>query len=224
MTLDRPAYATCPLSRSARRSGWSNGHGAREYFARAHAVMPGGVPSSFQRNDPWPTYLERGVGAQVWDVDGNEYLDFHNGFGVMCVGHANPTISAAVKARMDEGTHFAAPTEGSIVVAEGSSRRWGLPTGASRTPAPSRRWTPSTSPARHRPRRDREDRGHLPRPPRRRDGLGQAARRPDGRPRPPRGDPLWPRLRPRHAEATCVIPSTTPTQPSAHSRTATSPA
>src|SRR4051812_28578167 len=98
-----------------------------EYFERAHRVMPGGVPSSFQRNDPWPTYIERGRGAQVWDVDGNEYLDFHNGFGVMCVGHANPTIAAAVKARMDEGTHFAAPTEGSIVVAEELKRRWGLP-------------------------------------------------------------------------------------------------
>jgi glutamate-1-semialdehyde 2,1-aminomutase len=63
----------------------------------------------------------------VWDVDGNEYLDFHNGFGVMCVGHANPVIAAALKARMDEGTHFAAPTEGSIVVAEELRRRWGLP-------------------------------------------------------------------------------------------------
>ena len=98
-----------------------------EYFARAGRVMPGGVPSQFQKNDPWPVYIERGAGAQVWDVDGNEYLDFHNGFGVMCVGHANPTIAAAVKARMDLGTHFAAPTEGSIVVAEELRRRWGLP-------------------------------------------------------------------------------------------------
>src|ERR1041384_2955637 len=98
-----------------------------EYFERARGVMPGGVPSQFQKNDPWPVYIERGTGAQVWDVDGNEYLDFHNGFGVMCVGHANPTIAAAVKARMDEGTHFAAPTEGSIVVAEELRRRWGLP-------------------------------------------------------------------------------------------------
>src|SRR5947208_4255629 len=98
-----------------------------EYFERARAVMPNGVPSSFQSNDPWPVYLERGRGAQVWDVDGNEYIDFHNGFGVMCVGHANPVIAAAVKRRVDEGTHFAAPTEGSIVVAEELSRRFGLP-------------------------------------------------------------------------------------------------
>jgi glutamate-1-semialdehyde 2,1-aminomutase len=96
-------------------------------FERAAAVMPGGVPSQFQKSDPWPVYVQRGTGARVWDVDGNEYLDFHNGFGVMCVGHANPVIADAVKAQMDEGTHFAAPTEGSIAVAEELRRRWGLP-------------------------------------------------------------------------------------------------
>ncbi len=36
------------------------------------------------------------VGLMVWDVDGGEYVDFHNGFGVMCVGHANPVIGEAV--------------------------------------------------------------------------------------------------------------------------------
>src|SRR5512132_3237733 len=95
-----------------------------EYFDRARKVMPGGVPSSFQLNDPWPVYIERGEGALVWDVDGSEYVDCHNGFGVMCIGHANPTVGAAVKARIDEGTHFAAPTEGSIVAAEELTRRF----------------------------------------------------------------------------------------------------
>jgi glutamate-1-semialdehyde 2,1-aminomutase len=132
MTTTRPRTAIDPariaaltereqarLVERTRRSG--------EYFARASRVMPGGVPSQFQKNDPWPVFVERGEGARVWDVDGNEYVDFHNGFGVMCVGHANPVIAAAVKARMDDGTHFAAPTEGSIVVAEELRRRWGLP-------------------------------------------------------------------------------------------------
>jgi glutamate-1-semialdehyde 2,1-aminomutase len=96
-------------------------------YRRALEVMPGGVPSSFQENDPWPTYLSRGKGSRVWDVDGNEYVDFHNGFGVMCIGHANPVVGAAVKARIDEGTHFAAPTEGSIAVATELKRRFGLP-------------------------------------------------------------------------------------------------
>ena len=97
------------------------------YFERARKVMPKGVPSSFQENDPWPVYIERGKGAQVWDVDGNEYIDFHNGFGVMCIGHANPQVAEAVKRRVELGTHFAAPTEGSIAVAEELRRRFGLP-------------------------------------------------------------------------------------------------
>jgi glutamate-1-semialdehyde 2,1-aminomutase len=100
---------------------------SRDYFERARQAMPGGVPSSFQVNEPWPIYIERGSGARVWDVDGNEYLDFHNGFGVMCVGHANPDVARAIKSRVDRGTHFAAPTEGSIIVAEELKRRFGLP-------------------------------------------------------------------------------------------------
>jgi glutamate-1-semialdehyde 2,1-aminomutase len=98
-----------------------------ETYRRAVKSMPGGVPSSFQENDPWPVYIDRGEGSRVWDVDGNEYVDFHNGFGVMCIGHANPTVGAAVKAQVDRGTHFAAPTEGSIVVSEELTRRFGLP-------------------------------------------------------------------------------------------------
>ncbi len=98
-----------------------------EYFQRAVKVMPNGVPSSFQAMDPWPVYISHGSGSRVWDVDGAEYVDFHNGFGVMCVGHANPTIGAAVKARVDEGTHFAAPTDGSVAVAEELVKRFGLP-------------------------------------------------------------------------------------------------
>src|SRR5881227_3708944 len=72
------------------------------WYERARSVMPRGVPSSFQAADPRPTYLSHGRGSHVWDVDGNEYLDFHNGFGVMCVGHANPKIAAAVAQRAQE--------------------------------------------------------------------------------------------------------------------------
>ena len=106
----------------ARRTGRS-----REYLARGRKAMPGGVPSSFQSIEPWPVYLERGEGSRVWDVDGNEYVDFHSGFGVMCVGHANPRVVAAVQAQVERGTHFAAPTEHSIAVAEELTRRFGLP-------------------------------------------------------------------------------------------------
>ena len=44
-------------------------------------------------------YIDRGEGARIWDVDGNEYLDFHNGFSAMVQGHAHPAIVAAVRER-----------------------------------------------------------------------------------------------------------------------------
>ncbi len=44
---------------------------SRERYERAVKVMPGGVPSSFQENDPWPVYIERGSGTEVTDVDGH---------------------------------------------------------------------------------------------------------------------------------------------------------
>jgi glutamate-1-semialdehyde 2,1-aminomutase len=63
----------------------------------------------------------------VWDVDGNELWDFHNGFGSMVQGHAHPAIGKAISERYPSGTHFAAPTEDSIVVAEELARRFRLP-------------------------------------------------------------------------------------------------
>jgi glutamate-1-semialdehyde 2,1-aminomutase len=98
-----------------------------ELYRRAGKVLSGGVASSYQLRDPWPIYLEKGRGPVVWDVDGNEMLDFHNGFGSMVQGHAHPAIGKAINERYDLGTHFAAPTEDAVVVGEELARRWGLP-------------------------------------------------------------------------------------------------
>jgi len=100
---------------------------SRAMYDRARTSLAGGVASSYQLREPWPIYLERGAGARVWDVDGNELIDFHNGFGSMTQGHANPAISRAVERRVRLGTHFAAPTEDAIAVAEELQRRWHLP-------------------------------------------------------------------------------------------------
>src|SRR3954471_14848187 len=101
--------------------------GSGEMYKRAQQFLSGGVASSYQLRDPWPIYLERGSGPLVWDVDGNEYFDFHNGFGSMVQGHANPAIGAAIAQRYALGTHFAAPTEDAIVVGEELAERWKLP-------------------------------------------------------------------------------------------------
>src|SRR5919106_2298185 len=100
---------------------------SEQMYERAHAVLSGGVASSYQLRDPWPIYLERGHGPKVWDVDGNEMWDFHNGFGAMVQGHAHPAIGRALRERYEDGTHFAAPTEDAVVVAEELARRWDLP-------------------------------------------------------------------------------------------------
>src|SRR3954465_11568291 len=101
--------------------------GSQAKFERALQVMPKGVPSSFQAGEPRPIYLSHGQDSRVWDVDGNEYVDFHNGFGVMCVSHGHPAIVRAGSEQAARGSHFAAPTDGSIEVAEELRRRFGLP-------------------------------------------------------------------------------------------------
>src|SRR6476620_3277891 len=100
---------------------------SRAMFERARQTLAGGVASSYQLRDPWPVYVDRGEGERVWDVDGNEYVDFHNGFGSMTQGHAHPAITAAIRERAALGTHFAAPTADGILVAEELARRFRLP-------------------------------------------------------------------------------------------------
>jgi glutamate-1-semialdehyde 2,1-aminomutase len=93
--------------------------------ARAH--LPGGVPSSWQMWPPHPTFVSRGLGSKVWDIDDNEYIDYHNGYGVMVMGHAHPKIVEAIRKQAGLGTHFALATEDSYVCAEALAERFGLP-------------------------------------------------------------------------------------------------
>ncbi|MCB0955218.1 MAG: aspartate aminotransferase family protein [Ilumatobacter sp.] len=98
-----------------------------DLWERAQRVMPGGVSSSWASSRPVPVWVSHGDGGHVWDVDGNDYVDLHAGYGVNVVGHANPAVVHAVQQRVALGTHFAQPTEDSIVVAEELARRFGLP-------------------------------------------------------------------------------------------------
>src|SRR5207245_10868987 len=63
---------------------------SQKLWKEAREVMPRGVPSSFQDAAPQPVFMERGKGSRAWDVDGHEDVEFHNGFGVMVVGHDHP--------------------------------------------------------------------------------------------------------------------------------------
>jgi len=95
--------------------------------ARARNVLAGGVTSSWQITQPQPVWLSHGLGAKVYDADGNEYVDLHGGYGAALAGHAHPAIARAVRDQVGRGTHFAQPTEDAIVVAGELARRWTLP-------------------------------------------------------------------------------------------------
>jgi len=99
---------------------------SRALFERARKTMPLGVTSSFQAADPYPIYLSHGLGAEVWDVDGGSYFDFHNGFGAMAVGHAHPKVVEAIDRAARSGTHFAVTIEPAVALAEELCRRFRL--------------------------------------------------------------------------------------------------
>src|SRR5437016_5906620 len=100
---------------------------SHELWSEAREVLPRGVPSSFQDAAPQPVFADHGRGSRMWDVDGNEYIDFHNGFGVMVVGHAHPKIADAATKQINRGSHFAQPVEDGVVVARELARRFKQP-------------------------------------------------------------------------------------------------
>ena len=104
----------------------ANTTASKAMYASASQHLAGGVSSSYQLRDPWPIYIDRGHQQTIIDVDGNEYIDFHNGYGSMVQGHANPAIGEAVAARFPLGTHFGMATEDSSIVASELAERWGL--------------------------------------------------------------------------------------------------
>ncbi len=95
--------------------------------ADAADVLAGGATSNWMISRPAAVWVSHGRGSHVWDVDDTEYVDLHGGYGVMVAGHANPAIVEAVQRRVTQGTHFAQPTDDSIVVASALAERFGLP-------------------------------------------------------------------------------------------------
>jgi glutamate-1-semialdehyde 2,1-aminomutase len=94
---------------------------SREWFARAQRSLIEGVNSPSRGSavfSPGPIVLERGMGSRVWDLDGNEYIDFLMSFGALIHGHAHPAIVAAVSDAISTGSHFASSTPAEAEAAE----------------------------------------------------------------------------------------------------------
>ena len=86
---------------------------SRIEYARAKTLMPGGVNSAaraFGAVGGEPIVFERGEGAYLFDIDGNQYIDYIGSWGPMIFGHQWPAVSEAVHAAVDRGTSFGAPT------------------------------------------------------------------------------------------------------------------
>ena len=90
-------------------------------FAEAQKYIPGGVNSpvrSFKAVGGTPPFIARGKGSRVWDVDGNEYIDYLGSWGPLVLGHAHPTIIEVLKKTAEGGTSFGAPVEQEVELAK----------------------------------------------------------------------------------------------------------
>ncbi len=75
-------------------------------FEEARKFAPSGVHSNYRLIDPYPLYFTKGRGSRLWDVDGNEYIDFNMAFGALVAGHAHPKLAAAISEQVRNGTIY----------------------------------------------------------------------------------------------------------------------
>jgi glutamate-1-semialdehyde 2,1-aminomutase len=99
----------------------ANRAASSELFLRAQDLIPGGVNSpvrAFRAVGGEPFFVERAEGARLWDVDGNEYLDYVLSWGPLIFGHAHPVVVRAVCEAAQRGTSYGAPTPPEVELAE----------------------------------------------------------------------------------------------------------
>ncbi|MBI5020481.1 MAG: glutamate-1-semialdehyde 2,1-aminomutase [Ignavibacteriales bacterium] len=90
-------------------------------FENAKKFIPGGVNSpvrAFKSVGITPRFIARAKGANLWDVDGNKYIDYIGSWGPMILGHSHPSIIKAIREKAKHGTSFGAPTELEVKIAQ----------------------------------------------------------------------------------------------------------
>ena len=94
---------------------------SQKLFKHAQLTIPGGVNSpvrAFKSVGGTPLFFQRGKGAQVWDADGNSYIDYVGSWGPLICGHAHPDVVRAVQQAATRGLSFGAPTEAEVEMAD----------------------------------------------------------------------------------------------------------
>lgn len=92
--------------------------GSLALHERSRRIIPSGVTHDGRHLKPFPPYVTRAEGAHKWDVDGHELIDFVVGHGALILGHNEPSVTDAVRAQLERGTHYGAGHEGEIRWAE----------------------------------------------------------------------------------------------------------
>ena len=77
----------------------------------ARGMLPSGIVHDARRTWPYGLYVDHALGSRKWDIDGNEYVDYHGGHGALLLGHQHPKVVEAVQAQLRKGMHFAAGHE-----------------------------------------------------------------------------------------------------------------
>ena len=91
---------------------------SRALYDRARKVLPAGVSYSIRFFEPYPFYTARASGSKLYDVDGNEYIDFWLGHTALILGHSPPVVVKAVQEQLVRGTHYGTEHELEIALAE----------------------------------------------------------------------------------------------------------
>ena len=94
---------------------------SEKLFQRAKACIPGGVNSpvrAFASVGMTPRFIQKAAGDRIWDVEGNEYIDYIGSWGPMLLGHSNPIVLEAVERAVCDGLSFGAATEREVLMAE----------------------------------------------------------------------------------------------------------
>ncbi|HYA78611.1 MAG TPA: glutamate-1-semialdehyde 2,1-aminomutase [Verrucomicrobiae bacterium] len=95
-----------------------SGNKSKTLFERAKKVLPGGVNSPVRAFEPYPFFVERAQGAEMYSVDGIAYIDYCMAYGALLLGHAFPDIVETVKDQLAKGSLYGAPTEREVEFAE----------------------------------------------------------------------------------------------------------
>jgi len=91
---------------------------SKALYERARKVLPAGVSYGIRYFEPYPFYTAKAKGSKLYDVDGNEYIDFWLGHTALILGHNPPTVIDAVKRQLESGTHYGTCHELEIMLAE----------------------------------------------------------------------------------------------------------